>query len=293
MNTPTPPRWTLGGAPRPAAPQLFCFPHGGGSAAEYLRWARDLRTGEPQCVQLPGRGSRTREPVITSMDALVDALLDGVRPAREPFVFFGHSFGSLVAFEFTRALRAAGRPQPAHLVVSGYPAPHLPRAASRLHLLGDRALLEAVAERHGGIPPEVLADDDLVVLAARALRADYQILETYAHRPEPPLSVPVTVLGGTEDRVTAEQLDAWREVTDAEVTVRRFPGGHFYLRDRPAPVLRALSAALASAAADARTGEGPRDRTGVRTGEALSERTDARSGEGLTGARTGGGNAPC
>ncbi|MET9956525.1 alpha/beta fold hydrolase [Streptomyces sp. NPDC006339] len=250
MSTSTPPRWILGGAPRPAAPKVYCFPHGGGSAAEYLRWARDLRAGEPQAVQLPGRGSRLREPALPSMDALVDALLDGVRPpAGAPFVFFGHSFGSLVAFEFTRALRAAGRPQPAHLVVSGYPAPHLPRAASRLHLLGDRELLDTVAALHGGIPPEVLADDDMVALAAGALRADYRILETYTHRPEAPLSVPVTVLGGTEDRVTAEQLDAWRELTDAEVTVRRFPGGHFYLRDRPGPVLRALSGALASAAA--------------------------------------------
>ncbi|MFI8521833.1 thioesterase II family protein [Streptomyces sp. NPDC085481] len=249
MSTPTPPRWILGGAPRPAAPKLYCFAHGGGSAAEYLRWARDLRTAEPCAVQLPGRGSRTREPVITSMGALVDALLDGVRPDDEPFVFFGHSFGSLVAFEFTRALRAAGRPLPAHLVVSGYPAPHLPRAASQLHRLGDRELLEAVSGLHGGIPEEIMTSEDLVALAARALRADYEILETYAHRPGEPLSVPITVLGGTEDRVTAEQLDAWRELTDAEVTVRRFPGGHFYLRERPAPVLRALSGALASVAA--------------------------------------------
>jgi len=250
VNTPTPPRWTLGGAPRPAAPLLYCFPHGGGSAAEYLRWARALRAGEPHAVQLPGRGSRAAEPVITSMDALVEALLDGVRPpADRPFVFFGHSFGSLVAFEFTRALRAAGRPGPAHLVVSGYPAPHLPRAASRLHLLGDKELLAAVSELHGGIPPEVMSDPDLTELAARALRADYQVLETYGHRPDTPLSVPLTVLGGEDDRVTAAQLEAWRELTDAEVTVRRFPGGHFYLRDRPAPVLRALSAALTSAAA--------------------------------------------
>ncbi|MFI8828275.1 thioesterase II family protein [Streptomyces sp. NPDC053431] len=252
MSTPTSPRWILGGAPRPAAPKLYCFAHGGGSAAEYLRWARDLRAGEPHAVQLPGRGSRIGEPVITSMDALVDALLDGVRPAGEPFVFFGHSFGSLVAFEFTRALRAAGRPQPAHLVVSGYPAPHLRRDPSGMHLLGDRELLRAASELHGGIPPEILADDALVALTARALRADYQVLETYTHRPQAPLSVPVTVLGGTEDRVTAEQLEAWRELTDAEVTVRRFPGGHFYLRDRPAPVLRALSGALASVAAKER-----------------------------------------
>ncbi|WP_336319933.1 thioesterase II family protein [Streptomyces lavendofoliae] len=249
MNDAIPPRWTLGGAPRPAAPRLYCFPHGGGSAAEYLRWARDVRNAETHAVQLPGRGSRIDEPVLTSVDALAEAFLAGAGPFPEPFVFFGHSFGSLLAFETTRALRAAGRPLPAHLVVSGYPAPHLPRAASGLHRLGDRELMETVAALHGGIPAEVLACEELVVLAARALRADYQALETYVHRPEEPLSVPITVLGGTEDRVTAEKLEAWRELTDAEVTVRRFPGGHFYLRESPAPVLRALAGALGSVTA--------------------------------------------
>ncbi|QGV82954.1 thioesterase [Streptomyces ficellus] len=244
-----PPRWTLSGAPRPAAPQLHCFAHGGGSAAEYLRWARDLRNAEVHAVQLPGRGSRTAEPVITSMDTLVESFLAAGPPLREPFVFFGHSFGALLAFEVTRALRTAGQPLPAHLVVSGYPAPHLPRAASRLHLLGDRELMEAVSGLHGGIPEEVMACEELVTLAARALRADYQILETYAHRPQEPLPVPVTVLGGTEDRVTPEQLDAWRELTDAEVTVRQFTGGHFYLRDRPAPVLRTLAGVLGAVTA--------------------------------------------
>ncbi|MGA4956464.1 thioesterase II family protein [Streptomyces lavendulocolor] len=253
MNDAMPPRWILGGAPRPAAPLLYCFPHGGGSAAEYLRWARDVRNAETRVVQLPGRGSRVDEPVLTSMDALVGAFLDAAPPpGREPFVFFGHSFGSLLAFEITRALRAAGRPGPAHLVVSGYPAPHLPRTPSRLHRLGDRELMETVAGLHGGIPEELMACDELVTLAARALRADYEVLETYVHRPQEPLSVPVTVLGGTDDRVTAEQLDAWREVTDAHVTVRRFPGGHFYLRDRPAPVLRVLAGVLGAVAAGER-----------------------------------------
>jgi surfactin synthase thioesterase subunit len=112
--------------------------------------------------------------------------------------------------------------------------------------------METVAGLHGGIPEELMACDELVMLAARALRADYEVLETYVHRPQEPLSVPVTVLGGTDDRVTAEQLDAWREVTDADVTVRRFPGGHFYLRDRPAPVLRVLAGVLGAVAAGER-----------------------------------------
>ncbi|RVU23862.1 thioesterase [Streptomyces antnestii] len=255
MNVTTSPRWIISGAPRPAAPKLYCFAHGGGSAAEYLRWARDLRGAEPHAVQLPGRGSRATEPVITAMDTLVEAFLAEVSLGKEPYAFFGHSLGALVSYEITRALRAAGRPLPARLVVSGFPAPHLPRTADGVHRLPDAELLDTVSRMHGGIPQEVLASPELCALTATALRADYEILETYSWRSEEPLSLPVTVFGGSDDHVTGEQLEAWRALTTGEVTVRQFPGGHFYLRERPAVVLRALAGAVGSIRA--RAGDTP------------------------------------
>ncbi|MFJ8671663.1 thioesterase II family protein [Streptomyces sp. NPDC093589] len=244
MRTAALPRWLVSGAPRPAAPKLYCFAHGGGSAAEYLRWARDLPGAEFHAVQLPGRGSRLAEPVFTSMDTLVEGVLAHVPLGTAPYALFGHSLGSLIAYEVTRALRTAGRPLPAQLVVSGYPAPHLPRVSQELHTLPDAELIEAVSRTHGGIPEEVLASAELRELAATALRGDYQVLETYSWRAGEPLSLPITVFGGRGDQVTAEQLQAWQELTTGEVTVRQFPGGHFYLREQPAPVLRSLAGAL-------------------------------------------------
>ncbi|MFG2891068.1 thioesterase II family protein [Streptomyces sp. NPDC048248] len=247
MQTAALPRWLVSGAPRPAAPKLYCFAHGGGSAAEYLRWARNLPGAELHAVQLPGRGTRLSEPVFTSMDTLVDGVLAHVPLGTAPYAFFGHSLGSLIAYEVTRALRTADRPLPACLVVSGYPAPHLPYTSQELHTLPDDDLIEAVSRIHGGIPEEVLASAELRELTATALRADYRILETYAWRASEPLSLPITVFGGLADHVTAEQLQAWQELTTGEVTVRQFPGDHFYLREQPAPVLRSLAGALRTA----------------------------------------------
>ncbi|MFF4182604.1 thioesterase domain-containing protein [Streptomyces sp. NPDC001691] len=51
------------------------------------------------------------------------------------------------------------------------------------------------------------------------------------------------MFGGSADH-PREQLDAWQQHTTADVTVRQFPGGHFYLREEPEPVLRALESAL-------------------------------------------------
>ncbi|OIJ63643.1 thioesterase II family protein [Streptomyces mangrovisoli] len=248
------PRWLVSGPPGTARLQLYCFAHGGGSAAEYLRWTRGLGQVRTHAVQLPGRGPRLAEPPLTSMRRLVEAFLAEVPPAEGPFAFFGHSLGALVSYEITRALVAEGRPLPAHLVVSAHPAPHLPRRAGQVHRLPDDRLLDTVAGAHGGIPDEVLASPELRGMAAAALRADYQVLETYTWRPAAPLPVPVTVFGGEEDAVTSGELEAWREHTTERATVRRFPGGHFYLRERPAHVLRALAAALGSTSASGTSG---------------------------------------
>lgn len=254
MSAVLPPRWLVSGPPRATGLQLYCFAHGGGSAAEYLRWARGLGRARVHAVQLPGRGPRLAEPPLTSMRRLVEAFLSEVPPTEGPFVFFGHSLGALVSYEITRALLAAGRPLPAHLVVSAHPAPHLPRVAGQVHRLPDDQLLDTVARAHGGIPDEVLASPELRGMAAAALRADHQVLETYTWRPAVPLPVPVTVFGGEDDRVTAGELEAWREHTTDRTAVRRFPGGHFYLRERPAPVLRALAATLGSVSGADRSG---------------------------------------
>jgi surfactin synthase thioesterase subunit len=238
------PRWVVRGTPRPGAPRLFCFPHGGGSPAEYVRWAGALTGVEVHVLHLPGRGARLAEPPLADLESLVDAVVDRVALGPGRFAFFGHSLGALVAYEVTRALRALGRPLPEHLVVSGFPAPPVAEPDTAVHELPDAELVAEVARRHGGVPPEVLGDPVLRAMVAGPLRADHRVLHGYRWRPSPPLDVPITAYGGREDRVTEAELRAWADLTTGPTAVRMFPGGHFYLRERPAPVLRALSATL-------------------------------------------------
>lgn len=232
-------RWFVNGMPRPGRQRLFCFPHGGGSAAEFVRWARHLPAVELSAVQLPGRGSRLSEPVLSRMDDLV-AAITAVMPTGAPYSVFGHSLGGLVAYEVTRALRRAGRRLPDQLIVSGYPAPSIPRTEAKVHTLPDDELISEVGRRHGGLPPEVLADPELKTLVARYLRADYEVIETYEWRADDPLPVPMTVFGGRDDEIGDDALRAWQRHVEDEITVRMFPGGHFYFRENQAPVLRAL-----------------------------------------------------
>ncbi|MEU2716998.1 hypothetical protein [Streptomyces sp. NPDC007205] len=83
--------------------------------------------------------------------------------------------------------------------------------------------------------------------------ADGKTTNHFALSAGDPLPVPLTVFGGEDDRITADELEAWGEHTAAGTTVRRFPGGHFHLCESPAPVQRALAAALATVGAAERS----------------------------------------
>lgn len=232
------PRWLLRRRPRPhAALRMYCFPHSGGSPGEYLPWADDLTDIELWVVQPPGRGSRIEEPPYTSMRPLVEAFLAGVELI-EPFVFFGHSLGALVAYETARALRDTGRTGPERLYLSAYRAPHLHRPSGDIHQLEGAELVAAIEAKHGPLPAELKANRDLLDLMLPVLRADLTIVARYRARPAAPLSCPITVLGGSDDTERGELLDAWRDYTTGPFQTRIFPGDHFYFRERTHDLLR-------------------------------------------------------
>jgi surfactin synthase thioesterase subunit len=223
--------------------RLYCFPHSGGSAGEYLRWGAGLPGVEVWGVQPPGRAGRMDEEPISDLRELVRRLLDEAE-FEAPFAFFGHSLGALVAFETARALRAAGRPQPVLLVTSALGAPQHQPGRPPLGNVADDRLIGAMADRYDALPPELLEDEELRAQILGCLRADLALLDGYRHRPDAPLDLPIAVLGGREDTEPEEQLRDWAGHTTAWSRLDLLPGGHFYLREQHDIVHRIVGAAL-------------------------------------------------
>jgi len=214
----------LGSRQGTARQRLFVFPHAGAGASVY-RLAAHLPDSVEVCtLQLPGRESRFAEPALTSLDDAVAVLAPLVAEHTDlPYAFFGHSMGSLIAFETARRLRALGGRLPDRLFLSGMRPPGLPDRDPR-HGLPDDELL-ATAEFAG-------LDAELKELLLPVLRADLTLCETYVYRVEAPLPCPLTVLAGSGDEsVTEAELAGWREHTSASFDVYLFPGApHLYVR---------------------------------------------------------------
>ena len=227
---------------------LFCFSHAGGAASAFRSWPAALPEWlEVWAIQLPGHGSRWNTRSISTIPALVDALIPVLVPhLRQPFAFFGHSMGAVLAAEAARALVERQAIIPRHLFVSSRRPPHMPPSESNLHMLPDHELVKEVVLRYGGIPPELLHSPDLLELLLPPLRADLAALETFQPSKRAALPCPISAFGGTNDPLLPRNhLEAWRDQTSGPFRARVFPGGHFYLESQRDLLLADLSATLA------------------------------------------------
>ncbi|MEO8658735.1 MAG: alpha/beta fold hydrolase [Bryobacteraceae bacterium] len=230
----------------PGALRLFCFPYAGGGTLPYRKWAPSLQETAYVCpVRLPGRESRLNETPVESMSDLVTTLARELEslPA-SPFAFFGHSMGGVIAFELARELRRRGKPMPTVLIASAARAPQFRLNHQPPPEPSETEFLEQI-RRMDGIPPDVLANEELLRLAMPALRADARMYTRYVYTPEDPLALPVFAYGGDADpNVTIQHLQAWNLQTTAAFEARTFPGAHFYWQKSGTALLAELETDL-------------------------------------------------
>ncbi len=238
--------------------RMFCFPYAGGGASVYRGWASRLPGDVEVCpVQLPGRESRLRDQPFSRPEPMIQALVDVLQPYMDlPFVFFGHSMGSMIGFELSRELRRRGWKLPLTLFVSGRRAPHLAPREEPIHDLPEPEFIEKLRELNG-TPEEVLQHAELMKLLLPILRADFAVNETYVFTEEEPFDFALSAFGGLGDvEVTREDVEAWRQYTRGRFRVRMLPGDHFFVHSAKDLILEAVARDLAEVAASALSGNG-------------------------------------
>ena len=214
--------------------RLLCCPYAGGGGHLFRDWAADAAPWlEVLGANPPGRGTRFGEPLVPRIEQLVPELARAFLPfLDQPYAVFGHSMGSILAFELTRYLRRQGLPGPKAIFLSSRAAPGRPPSRPPIHALPESEFVAQIG-RYGGCPPELLADDELMRLFSPVLRADFTACETHVYAEEAPLTCPITALFADGDPFVCQaDVEPWALQTSAGFRSRGFVGDHFYLRDR-------------------------------------------------------------
>lgn len=224
--------------------RLFCFHHAGGGGLAFNAWKKALR---PAVEVIPVEVSDRQR--FATLRQLVDEVNDQLRSALDqPHIFFGHSFGALLAYRLACVRAAQGSPTPRAVFLSAYGAPHLPPPLHVVDLLDDQQLATLLCDL-GGLPAQLTRWPTLHERALTATRHDLRLCMTDEEGDTAELPCPIHVFGGSEDPLVSESdLREWRSRTTADFSVRLLRGGHFYLRDRQAlfETLRPLMSTIAA-----------------------------------------------
>lgn len=246
-------QWFVNHTPESSgAHRLICFPYAGGNPSVFGGWARHMPEEiELHSLQLPARSARLHEPPVRDMKLLVDALFKAYTELDDrPTSFFGHCFGALMMFELADRLRKEGIALPKNFFVSAARNPRSytheqlmadveqfsPEPPKQLPELDDDMLVEALKEMRFADSVDALDKEAIRRLLLPAVRADFEISNTYFYEEKAPFDIPIFAMGGRADGyVTATQLLSWRHHTTAGFAHEYCPGGHYFIgteRDR-------------------------------------------------------------
>ncbi|TCP65798.1 thioesterase II family protein [Baia soyae] len=226
--------------------KLLCLPYAGGSARVFLDWKNDLHADiELIPVELPGRGKRFGEALISDFHQLVEDIYQNIKnEISGPYCFFGHSMGSLIVFEVMRKLKAEKQPMPMCCILSGKNPPHVP-LRNHIHALDDEEFLAKIFG-YGGTPAEMLHNQELASIFLPIIRSDFQAIELY----EPPadreqMDCPFVVFYGTEDPyVSTDLVKEWSLYTTSSCEFYAYSGGHFFIQEKREQVVEQVNSVL-------------------------------------------------
>ena len=226
---------------------IFCFYYAGGASTVYRPWINHISSNvDLIVVQLPGRENRFREALMTSMDLVIENLYSNFLSFYDkPCVFFGHSLGALIAFEFAKKLQDYSHFNLKHLIASGSRAPNTPIRREPIYALPDQELFAQI-QKYNGIPQDLLNEKELLMdIMLPIIRADFTISDPYQCFSEVKLEVPITAFGGKDDDTfPVEGLLKWGLHTDT-FNNKLFEGDHFFIKSSFQEVIDSVNEILA------------------------------------------------
>lgn len=222
--------------------KIFAIPFAGGSKYSYNVLKEHIDTSFSfHAIELAGRGERMMDELQDDIHQMAEDVFQQIKDQLgDDYILYGHSMGTILCYLVIKKIVEQGLPQPKHLVVSGAAGPSTEERERKRHLLNKTDFRNKLSS-YGGSPQEVLDNDELFDFFEPILRNDFKAVETFFYEPwERQMDVPITVLIGLEEGVTLKEAKLWEQETTQAVSVRQFPGRHFFIYNYPGEVVKAI-----------------------------------------------------
>lgn len=227
--------------------KLFCIPHAGGSSMSYNQYQNMTSNFiDVQPIEFSGRGKRYRDMLYDNFEEAIEDIYSQIESTIQssPYALYGHSMGSLFAYELFYRILKKGMKTPKHIFLSGCCPPHELVNRKKINILPDDEFLEEILS-FGGIPEE-LVEKKYLKFFFPVLRNDIKIFESYSYvNKNIKLNCNITVLYANDDECTrGVNMEAWKEYTIRNCNFHMFDGGHFFNIEKDKEVTNIINSML-------------------------------------------------
>jgi len=226
---------------------LFCLPYAGGSEAIYYKWKNYLHPSiQLVPIELKGRGKRFGEIFYESLEQAVDDIFENIKDkiVDEDYAIYGHSMGSLLAYELYYKISELNITKPTHIFFSGREAPSIVTEEENTYTLPDYDFMKKIVEL-GGTTEELTNNRELLQIFLPIIRSDFKIIETYNYEErENKIECDVSILNGKQDSIKSEDLAAWKNHVSRGFKVYNFEGNHFFINSNVKNITSIINATL-------------------------------------------------
>ena len=229
--------------------KIICLPFAGGNKYSYRPYIEKAPSFlEFITLEYPGRGTRIREPLISTIEDLVNDLFAQCKPiiGQASYAFYGHSMGGLLVYLLTKKITENNLIAPIHLFITGTSGPSAPgRLEKKRSLLGTKEFIQELKD-FGGMPDEILQNEEMLLFLEPILRADFKASENYKHQDSSALNIPITVITGTKEDMDKDDIQTWAKETTGNVEFKVMHGGHFFIYNHVESILYIIAKKLSA-----------------------------------------------
>ncbi|GFZ30334.1 thioesterase [Clostridium zeae] len=223
---------------------LICLPYAGGASYIYSRWNK--HTDESILVvpiELKGRGKRYGEAFYEDFEDAVNDIYNNIDDIidKNDYAIFGHSMGSLLAYELYYKIERDNRKIPQHIFFSGCRAPGLGRLTNINCKLPDYEFMKQVVEL-GGTSDEIMNNKELMEIYVPILKSDISMYQNYRYiEKDNKINCDISVLYGRKDSITIDELRSWENQAGKSFNMYEFEGNHFFINDNKEEVINIIN----------------------------------------------------
>lgn len=210
--------------------KLICFTYAGGHKYSYRNFIPYINDEvEIITMELPGRGTRITEPLLDDMNAIVADVYSQIQDyICDNYMFYGHSMGAILGNLILHKLNNEKRTLPKCFLATGCSSPLVRGLKNKIHNL-EKSLFKQKIVSLGGLPQEIIDNQELLDFVFPILRSDIKAIETNIYVEDTRYDVPIKVLCGLDENITFNDIKDWEQETSSTFDYEFLEGNHFFI----------------------------------------------------------------